>query len=76
MAFFAVNGLFAVIAVNQHSRVRLTGYWRVRLTGYWREQGKPWNYGCECRVAQIIARETDAPIPEVNSAGYVTKCAP
>jgi len=20
-------------------------------------QGKPWNYGCECRVAQIIARE-------------------
>lgn len=21
-------------------------------------QGKPWNYGCECRVAQIIARET------------------
>jgi glycerol-3-phosphate dehydrogenase len=23
-------------------------------------QGKPWNYGCECRVAQIIARETKA----------------
>jgi len=21
-------------------------------------QGKPWNYGCECRVAQIIERET------------------
>ena len=21
-------------------------------------QGKPWNYGCECRVAQVIARET------------------
>jgi glycerol-3-phosphate dehydrogenase len=21
-------------------------------------QGKPWNYGCECRVAQIIARES------------------
>ena len=20
-------------------------------------QGKPWNYGCECRVAQIIERE-------------------
>ena len=20
-------------------------------------QGKPWNYGCECRVAQIIQRE-------------------
>lgn len=20
-------------------------------------QGKPWNYGCECRVAQIVARE-------------------
>jgi hypothetical protein len=20
-------------------------------------QGKPWNYGCECRVAQIIDRE-------------------
>ena len=23
-------------------------------------QGKPWNYGCECRVAQIIARENSA----------------
>ena len=23
-------------------------------------QGKPWNYGCECRVAQIIERETAA----------------
>jgi L-2-hydroxyglutarate oxidase LhgO len=22
-------------------------------------QGKPWNYGCECRVAQIIARENE-----------------
>merc|ERR1712083_721652 len=21
--------------------------------------GKPWNYGCECRVAQIIARENE-----------------
>ena len=21
-------------------------------------QGKPWNYGCECRVAQIVERET------------------
>jgi glycerol-3-phosphate dehydrogenase len=24
-------------------------------------QGKPWNYGCECRVAQIIERETGLP---------------
>ena len=23
-------------------------------------QGKPWNYGCECRVARIIERETSA----------------
>jgi len=22
-------------------------------------QGKPWNYGCECRVAQVIARENE-----------------
>ena len=22
-------------------------------------QGKPWNYGCECRVAQIVAREAE-----------------
>merc|ERR1712228_788373 len=27
-------------------------------------QGKPWNYGCECKVAQIIAREQGAgPLP-------------
>jgi len=26
-------------------------------------QGKPWNYGCECRVAQIIARELDGAVP-------------
>jgi len=25
-------------------------------------QGKPWNYGCECRVAQIIAREQSKPV--------------
>ena len=31
-------------------------------------QGKPWNYGCECRVAQIIARE--------NSAGGAQPVAP
>mmetsp|Transcript_9790 Transcript_9790/g.32126 ORF Transcript_9790/g.32126 Transcript_9790/m.32126 type:complete len:370 (+) Transcript_9790:2-1111(+) len=30
-------------------------------------QGKPWNYGCECRVAQIIARETEGlPVAEVG----------
>lgn len=29
-------------------------------------QGKPWNYGCECRVAQIVARETGAKTPEVG----------
>jgi L-2-hydroxyglutarate oxidase LhgO len=29
-------------------------------------QGKPWNYGCECRVAQIIARETETPIASVG----------
>jgi len=26
-------------------------------------QGKPWNYGCECRVAQIIARESGGDLP-------------
>jgi len=25
-------------------------------------QGKPWNYGCECRVAQIISREQEQPL--------------
>mmetsp|Transcript_13686 Transcript_13686/g.34085 ORF Transcript_13686/g.34085 Transcript_13686/m.34085 type:complete len:664 (-) Transcript_13686:198-2189(-) len=29
-------------------------------------QGKPWNYGCECRVAQIIARENELPTPKVG----------
>ena len=29
-------------------------------------QGKPWNYGCECRVAQIIARENELPAPKVG----------
>ena len=28
-------------------------------------QGKPWNYGCECRVAQIIARENGYKEPAV-----------
>merc|ERR1712167_171691 len=28
-------------------------------------QGKPWNYGCECRVAQIIARESADLAPAV-----------
>jgi L-2-hydroxyglutarate oxidase LhgO len=26
-------------------------------------QGKPWNYGCECRVAQIVAREQRTQLP-------------
>ena len=25
-------------------------------------QGKPWNYNCECRVAQIISREQEQPL--------------
>jgi len=29
-------------------------------------QGKPWNYGCECRVAQILARENQLPTPVVG----------
>jgi hypothetical protein len=28
-------------------------------------QAKPWNYGCECRVAQIIARESAVLTPDV-----------
>jgi len=29
-------------------------------------QGKPWNYGCECRVAQVIAREAELPVAAVG----------
>jgi L-2-hydroxyglutarate oxidase LhgO len=29
-------------------------------------QGKPWNYGCECRVAQIISREAKLQTPVVG----------
>ncbi len=29
-------------------------------------QGKPWNYGCECRVAAVIARETKQPTAKVG----------
>uniref|UniRef100_A0A7S0LDJ3 FAD dependent oxidoreductase domain-containing protein n=1 Tax=Coccolithus braarudii TaxID=221442 RepID=A0A7S0LDJ3_9EUKA len=29
-------------------------------------QGKPWNYGCECRVAQVIAREAELAPPVVG----------
>ena len=28
-------------------------------------QGKPWNYGCECRVAQVIARQNQYGATEV-----------
>ena len=32
-------------------------------------QGKPWNYGCECRVAQIIERESGMPARGYPIAG-------
>ena len=34
-------------------------------------QGKPWNYGCECRVAQIIERETKAASDEAAGVAAV-----
>ena len=43
-------------------------------------QGKPWNYGCECRVAQIIARENSkagaaVPVPAVGRRPWAATSA-